>query len=195
MKNTKKTILIIFLSFSALIISAQKNTTNHAGLYKTEKDYKENKLTYEFDCSSNSDFIQASSLFKFSKVLIKVDNKRYLLLKKDFFGYKNCNNQDYRFFNDKLYHILDTAGFYLYSHLESLPQDRKNNMVEKYYFSHNGSDAITALSIPLLIDSFSTNIKFHYALEHFIGKDKRLSEYDGYAKSYRIKYLYKESLK
>jgi hypothetical protein len=68
-------------------------------------------------------------------------------------------------------------------------------MTPRYFFSKKGDDNILLLTVKNLIEAFPEDIKFHYALESYIHNESSLIDYDSYSKSYKLKYLFRESLK
>ncbi|MEP6597457.1 MAG: hypothetical protein ABJA71_16000 [Ginsengibacter sp.] len=70
------------------------------------------------NCNSKQDYIETDPIIKASKVAARINGKKYLFSKKDFFGYMDCDNKNYRFYKDQSYEIIDTAGFLSYAHPE-----------------------------------------------------------------------------
>jgi hypothetical protein len=195
MKKIKNTTLVILLTAYCVFGYSQNNTK--IGLYKNENDFAMHKLTYELDCSSKQNLIKTNDFFESPKVVVKANDKKYIVLKKDFYGYHDCTGKDFRFYNNKLYEILDTASFYLYRHTALEPGNGGKGYatVTKYYFSKKGNSTMQLLSVNNLMNAFPQNVKFHYALETYVHNDNGLMDYDSYSKCYKLKYLFTESLK
>ena len=89
------------------------------------------------------------------------------------------------------YHVLDSAGFYLYS-LRKLVQGEKIARVETvYYFSVDDRSPVKELTLANLAAAFPGNACFQYHLEALFHSDKGLIAYDPYLKMYKIKWLYR----
>ena len=192
--------IFLVLSFALYVNSAFSQSTSAAsvGLYKNEDDFSRHKLTYSFNCGSTQDAIKTNNFFESQKLIVKTNDKKIVLLKKDFFGYHACNGKDYRFYKSQMLEIADTTAFYLYQHTALEPGNGGKGYatVTKYYFSKTGTSEVQSLTVANLEEAFSSNAKFRYALENYYARnDKGLMDYDPYGKMYKIKYLFAESLK
>jgi hypothetical protein len=166
----KSALTLLFAAYFASAFS-QNASTDKIGLYKSEDDFILHKLTYGLDYRSIS--------------------------KPDFFGYHDPKGMDYRFYKNQLFEIVDTAAFTIYRRtaLEPGTGGKGFATVTKYYFSRRGSELVQPLTVKNLEDAFPENTRFHYALESYARNDSGLIGYDPYLKSYKLKYLYAESLK
>jgi hypothetical protein len=110
---------------------------------------------------------------------------------------QNGVKDSYRFFHNSYYKIIDTAGFYLYYRYIQFEQNRGKGLVKKdeYYFSKDGSSDIKPLTIENLKRAYPENHRFHYDIDAHFRSDRELMAYDSYTQSYKLKYLYMQSLK
>jgi len=194
MKMTQKNLGLLLLGMvCAITVSAQ--TSNLAGIYKTANDYVNHKLSYSYECGSKAGSIKVNDFFSSPTVVVKADGKKYSLLKSEIFGYQDCNNKNYRFYNGKVYEILDTLGFYIYTTLVSEQTQKASFPVKKYFFSAKASTAPQALSLQQLEDVFAANTKFRYSVAAQFTSNNKLLECDSFLHCYKLKYLFVESLK
>jgi len=193
--NFIKAIFIIAVIFIGPKLFAQSNTGNITGIYVNEDDYINHKLSYTCACSATQDFIKLNDFLPSSQINIKQRDKKFTLLKKNVFGYQACNNKNFRFYNNKMYEIIDTAGFYLYSSLEADNSRKAAFAVKKYFFSKHASSPIQLLDHQNLEQTFVSNARFRYAVSAYLATDKNLAEYDSYSGTFKIKYLFLQSLK
>jgi hypothetical protein len=102
-----------------------------------------------------------------------------------------------RVFGKNAYQILDTTDFFIYYRYEQVERIKGKALLktDKYYFSKEGSSDIMLLTIENLKKAYPDNLAFHYALDAHFRNDEELIAYDNYSKTYKIKYLYKRSLK
>src|ERR1019366_2485150 len=116
MKTSIKLMVMVFAIaiFNTKSIS-QTNLDGHSGLFMTVNDFTAKKLSYEIDCSKETHKIKVDKLFGQSKLDITHDGKKYSYEKKDVFGFRDCNNTDFRFFNNSEYQILDGEFYFLYN--------------------------------------------------------------------------------
>src|SRR5580700_608411 len=125
--NLSMIMLIITIGFSQ-----QSNAQNQSsGLYLTLNDYQNHKLSYTGSPISIHEFLGG-------RYVTVISNGQKLQLEKSkIFGYHDNANNDYRFFNNKAYQIVDTPEFCIYSNEKLVPQASgkgpKPTMV--YYFS------------------------------------------------------------
>jgi hypothetical protein len=102
---------------------------------------------------------------------------------------------NYRIVGKEKYQVVDSSGFFIYS-IKKLVQGEKIARPETvYYFSTNSQGPLRELTRANLEDAFASNAKFRYELERTFRSDRQLLEYDRYLKTYKIKYLYSQSLR
>jgi hypothetical protein len=196
MKTLAKLLAMVF----AIIISntqsfGQVNLTNHSGLYMTTNDFVSKKLSYEIDCSKETHKIKADQLFGQSKLDIIHDGKKYSYQKKDVFGFRDCNNKDFRFFNNQEFEILDGNYFYLYSFYTLKSNGKTMVKIPADFISKTAGSKIIPLTLENLKNFYPDNHKFHDMLDVAFKSDAELSLYDTYHKTYKIKHLFEQSLK
>jgi hypothetical protein len=197
MKQLRKTAITILLAVGIICAFAQGLSSGRSGLYKNEDDFILHKLTYSLDCNSAQRSINTHSFLESPRITVTIEDKKYVVLKKDFFGYRDCKGRDFRFYQSRMFEILDTAGFYLYRHtaLEPGAGGKGYTTVTRYYFSKKGDETIHGLTVKELEDAYPENARFRYALEGYAQQNKGLLDYDSYAKVYKLKYLFNQSLK
>jgi hypothetical protein len=167
------------------------------GLYKNESDFNLHKLTYAADCGSKRNLIRANNFFEPSKLSIIVNDKKMVVSKKYFFGYHDCTGKDYRFCQNKVFEIMDTASFCIYSNTSLEPNSGGKGYSTKtnYYFSKHANDNLQLLTVKNLRKAYPENSKFCFALESFNQRERELADYDPYLKTYKVKYLFEKSRK
>jgi hypothetical protein len=114
------------------------------GIYKTQADFVQHHLTFEAPSSSRKVSIRAHEFLGGSDVTVVAGGQKYYFLKVELFGYRD-GNKDYRFFNNIAYEIIDTAGFYIYTHT-GFEKGKNAIPVTKYYFSKTGMDSLHELT-------------------------------------------------
>jgi hypothetical protein len=183
MKNSIKALITILISSYSLGIMAQQNTN---GVYLTEKDYKSHKLSYVL---GSHDKIQLNEFLNGKHINLTYQGKNIELAKTDIFGYRQ-HNQDFRYFQNEAYSIVDTAGFMLYSREKLSQQVKGYKPAIHYFYSINTAQPVLELTLDNLNDSFPDQAGFRYSLQNYFGKDDDLMAYDKAAHQYKIKYLY-----
>lgn len=186
-------IILTIAIFNTKSIS-QNTLDGHSGLYKTLNEFTAKKLSFEIDCKNETHKIKVDKLFGQSKVDIIHDGKKYSYEKKDVYGFRDCNNTDFRFFNNNEYQILDGEFFYLYSYHVYVSNGK--TMVQKpaFFISKEAGSVILPLTLENLKNFFPGNHKFHDMLDVAFKAENDLSAFDAYHKMYKIKHLYKQSL-
>jgi hypothetical protein len=188
MKTIKLMIAIfIMASFSQKTIAGTQTT----GLYLTSDDFINHKLSFETD-GSNGSKIKLNGFFESGNVVVTSNGKEQVFSKNAIFGYRS-NGQDYRFFNNTAYKILDTKDFYIYSSLQLIQQGKGPKPVEAYYYSSTAKSAIEPLSIKNLQNTYAENPKFKYMVEAEFSSDNALVQYDAAIKEYKVKYIFDQS--
>jgi hypothetical protein len=176
---------------------AQTGSGKSSGLYLTSRDFEERKLSYPIDCNNKNDKIRLNDFFGSSSGFVLSNGEKHKFDKKNVYGYHTCDNKNFRFFGNSAYQILDTAGFYIYYQYKSVEQTKGKGLIKAdiYFFSKKGDDEITVLNSENLKKAFPENHRLHYAIDANFKSDKDLAAYDSFQKTYKIKYLYDESVK
>jgi hypothetical protein len=185
MKTSIKVLLAITFVMSAMGLKAQTANTKK-GIYLNEQDYKNHKLSYILN---SHDKLQLNEFLNGKNVCLVHQGNKVKLAKNDIFGY-HLQGQDFRFYHNGSYRIIDTAGFLLYGHLKLVQQGKGPKPVEEFYFSANTSQPILDLTIPNLSNSFPRQVGFRYSLQGNFSVDADLMSYDKISNLYKIKYLY-----
>ncbi len=177
--------------------SLSTNTAGPGGLYSTYADFKSGRLTYPLDCSSNKDKLKLNELFGSSRGYALVNGEKHYFSKNHVYGYRDCKNRTYRFYNNSIYEVVDTAGFFIYYTFktEHGPGGKGTIKNDVYFFSATGDDALQSLTVDNLKKAFPEKHRFHYDLDAVCRTDKDLTEYDSSLKTYRVKYLFSQSSK
>ena len=186
MKNSIKSLIAIAtISLSSLHLHAQ-TSNGSTGIYLTEQDYKSNKLTYVL---SPADKIQLNEFLDGKNVSLVYQGKKLTLAKSEIFGYR-MHNQDFRFFHNEAYNIVDTAGFTLYKKDKLTQQGKGYLPVETYFYSVNLKQPVQKLTIENLWNSFPSQTGFRYSIQNNFKQDADLIAYDKLSNQYKLKYLY-----
>ena len=193
-KHMLQMMLIAVLAFgSADQLKAQAQAK---GLYLTYSDYLFHKLSYVEDPSnSNGNKIALHEFFGSDKVTVTGDGKKLSFDKNQIFGYHDADGNDYRFHDSKAYQIIDTNGFFIYSH-DSLVQGGKGpKPTPGYYFSKKSNSSLLPLTFQNVVSAFPENPKLRYMAEVASLYYVKANAYDSNLNEYKIKELYTQSLK
>ena len=185
----------LLVSVLLTIVFAQGATAKNQkmGLYLTVEDYINHKLSYATDGSSDTK-IRLNSMFESGKVVVMHGGKKEAFSKSAIFGFRD-NDQDYRFFNNSAFKIVDTGGFFIYCASKLVQQGKSPKPTASYYFSASPKNEIKPLTIDNLQYVFSKDIKFLYAVEGFFKSDSELTAYDANLKEYKLKYLFAQTVR
>jgi hypothetical protein len=185
-------IIAIILTFGFIQNSnAQKQST---GLYLTYTDFLQHKLSYGNMQGSTNKLIIHEFLGE-SYVTVITNGKKQKISKSGLFGYRDANNNDYRFYDSRAYQIIDTAGFYMYSFDKLVQQGKGPKPTRIYFFSKRSDSEILPLNSDNIAQAFPANQKFKFMVEVESKSAIKLDEYDNSLAEYKIKELYTESLK
>jgi hypothetical protein len=183
--SIKMFITVAAISLYGMNLKAQ-NTITEKGIYLNEQDFKNNKLSYVL---TNTDKLQLNEFLNGKNVSLTYQGKKIKLAKSDIFGYR-LNGENFRFYHNEAYKIIDTAGFLLYSHPKLTQQGKGYKPVDEFFYSVNTAQPVLALTIHSLWDSFPENTAFRYSLQSNFSTDGDLMTYDRAANKYKVKYLY-----
>jgi hypothetical protein len=193
MKYSFKMICAVVLTISALAGNAQSKSDDGAGLYQHYDDYTKNSMSSFAPCDSKQSKIKLNDFFASTYVSVIHDGKKTRFQKDKLYGYHDCGGDDYRFYGNAIYKIIDTTDFYLYSRLEYPNKKGYPQAITNYYFSTTGSSNIAPLTTSNLEAAFPSQHEFRYLLEQQFRSDAQLASYDKYSKKYKVKYLFENA--
>jgi hypothetical protein len=130
-----------------------------------------------------------------SPLVIKIGSRVIKLNKDSIFGYRNNKGICFRFFNNRIYKVLDPKGkLLLYSTTSIIGEPRNIHRVTNYFFSENSSSPIYPLSKLDLKRVLPNDVSFQMLLDVYFPGDKDLLAYDGSNNLYLLNRVYKLSL-
>src|SRR5882724_2364424 len=102
----KSSVIIFLVVFSFCKLFAQQP---NFGIYNSWPDYNAGKLSLTCNCNSSSDKIKLHHFFCKNYIDVLMDGKSYRFGKDSIFGYRDCGQNDYRFYYecDKEYKIVE----------------------------------------------------------------------------------------
>jgi len=193
MNKFKLTMIIIIIAFG--FIKNSSASPKSSGLYLTFNDFVNHKLSYVSDPSgTQNNKIIYHEFLGGGKVTVVNNGKKLVLSKDQVFGYSN-GNQDYRFYGNKAYRIVDTNGFYLYSADKLVQQTKGMKPVKTFYFSTKADNELLTLTQENINKAFAANHKFRYLVQAQFRSDEDLDQYDGAVNEYKIKEIFTDSSK
>src|SRR5476651_269177 len=111
----KKIYFTLLLSIWKISFS-QTATSTLSGVYMNWQDYKNDKLSYILNCDSSSGKIKLNHFLSKSYIDVIQGEKKTRLCKDSIFGYRDCKQNDYRFFknNDEEFLIKENKTMVIY---------------------------------------------------------------------------------
>ncbi len=164
---------------------------NQSGIYATPSDFMSNKLTYETDCKATgtNTRLHLHDFFWNNKTIgigIDSNGKKVTLKKNGVYGYKNCNNESFRFYNNSEYQIIDNGGVFTYKQQVLVQKGKAYVKEPNYYFSTSATSAILPLTFTNLVEAYQANPKFIELLEARFGSNN--------INASKLNELYKEAM-
>ena len=179
MKRTIKFIIYTSLMLISIhTINAQ--STSSIGIYGSAKDFESGKYKQQINCNSGNKIL-VDKLLNSNSITIKENGKKTTLLKSSVYGYHTCNNENYRFYKNDSYKIIDTGHIFIYSeyHYEN-PVKGKGGMikVEKIHFSVTSGSDIFSFTKENILKSFPESNKLRMWLLNSSSKVEDLLQKD-----------------
>lgn len=179
---------MIFLCGAVMNVKAQ------SGIYMTADDFEKGHLAYR-EQPQMRHAIRTDIPLNNSIVKVVNGNESVKLIKVDIFGYRNRRNEDFRFYDDIKYRILDASHIYLYSREVNVVRGKAKSRVTKYYFSRNGEAPVMELTMNNVKRAFPENRQFHDLIDLQFRSDSELLKYDAFHKEYKLQRLLEISSK
>lgn len=189
MKTKLKIIIAILLLFSLSTLAKSQN-----GIYMSLSDYEQNRLSYESTCTREK-YIHIHDFFwSMPSITVRSADKKYKIKKNAIYGYRDCDNDVYRFYNNTEYRIAESGYIFIYMKEENIAQTKGYKVVNTYYFSATAGDEIHLLTLENLKKVFRDNTKFIELLRQCVC-DGSVCSYDKVHKTFSINYLYSKTIK
>ncbi len=191
----KKKFSLLLCCFA--IATVEINAKSLSGIYMNTSDYKNNKLAYQSTCNSekHNHSIYVNNLFwDMPKIIVHNEGKKYYLLKDSIFGYKDCDNNVFRFYKNQEYKIVETSNMYIYTRDVNTTHGKGFKIVTQYYFSKNADSEILPLVLENLKDVYKNNIAFIDLLD-MVFTNPTINIYDNTHNTFKINYLYSKTIK
>lgn len=162
------------------------------GVYLNGSDFAKGKIA--FSCDQKKCKIKLREFPYRTKAKIHYGDSSFTLKKDSIFGYKDKSGSCFRFFNKRIYSILNQGeSILLYSLTRSNGTPKDPQTFTTYYFSKNSESEIKALSLKNITDSFIEDKAFTYLLEIYFRTDNDLIEFDPIHKKYKLNRLFEIS--
>jgi hypothetical protein len=187
MKKFSSILLAIFVGGFSAAMAQSANIPD--GVYIKSTDLMNHEVSYSLNPDKKTDKIVLNDFLSGSQIRVTSNGQKKDFNKNELFGYR-YHQQDYRFYNNTAYKIVDTTGFYLYSHEQLVPHGKGYTTTNVFYFSMSPNGAMLMLTLNNLDKAYSQNDKFRYALESEFHNDNELTAYDNYIRMYKIKHIF-----
>lgn len=164
----------------------------NSGVYLNGADFRNGKLTYEIDCSTEKHKIKLNEFLDKPFITVVHSGQSYKLIKDEIFGYKDCNDNVYKFVNNSHYLVLNPKEeILIYKH--EVPASKNQKAVTHYYFSATAEVEAKELTLSNLKNAYPENHKFHDLLDAEFKSGDLLAAYDLFHKTYKINRLFANS--
>ena len=172
-----------------LIVSSISYAKSQGGIYMSLADYEHNKLSYEASNSKSCKIHLHDFFWNMSTVTVTENGKKYTLKKDALYGYKDCKNEVYRFYDNMEYRIAEAGHIYIYVQKESTAQNKNNEVINKYYFSTKPDGEILPLTISNLKKAYKDNDSFCDLIDKFFSENN-VCAYDEVHSTFKVNYIF-----
>lgn len=186
--NMKLFLLFTFGTINFFSVYAQQDSS---GVYFTASDFKNRHLVYAINCKTQKHKIKLKSFFSKPYIVVVHNDSSYTLQKSEVYGYKDCDENVYRFVDQKVYEILNPfEPIVIYRYFVYM----LHNPVNEYFFSNGDTGIVEELTKANLRRAFPDNHKFHELLDLSFKDELSLSSYDKRKKVYKLMAVYAKSM-
>ena len=189
MKTFSSFTLAVGLFLSSGAARAQMAPPKTSGVYLTADDYKNARLSFEGDCGSKAHKLELHDVLHKSYIHVTHETEKRRFAKRDLFGFRACDGQDYRFASNLEHRILEARELYIYTREVYVSHGRGRHTVRGYFFSAGAEGPVLALTLENLKKAFPNNQRFRDALDAAFTAKQKLSEYDESQKMFKVNQL------
>jgi hypothetical protein len=172
-------------------MSLNTHAKSQSGIYLSPSDFKNNKLTYEDNCTDRTHIHIHDFFWSMPAISVTHDGKKYTYKKSEVYGYRDCKNEVYRFYNSTEYRIVEAGEIFVYVLEKNIAQSKGFIVVNEYYFSTAADNEVLPLTLSNLKSSYMNNDKFLRQLATMNADD--VQEYDQAHSTFKINYLYSKT--
>jgi hypothetical protein len=195
-KSIIGTIILIVFCGTCFCQSINDSLLNKSGIYLTIEDFLSRKLSHEIDCTKEKEKIRMHDWFSKPYLDFIYDGEKHTYKKGDVFGIRDCDNETYRFYDNKEYRIVEIASICIYVREHDITEGRAAGIEAFYFFffSTKPGGKIYDLTISNIKMILPDNQKLNDELETECSRYKECSDedivtYDNLHKMYKINYL------
>ena len=186
----KKIQLILFVLLTASIAGTAKY---RGGVYMTSTDFINNDLAFESDCKNGTKIKMHDFFYSRPTVTLIHDGEKRTYKKSELYGFRNCNNETYRFYRNDAYQIAEAGNVFIYTQERNIAQTKGFKVVKAYYFSTTANGDIMPLTLSNLRRGYAGNDKFQDLLDQYMSGDN-VADYDMLHKSFKINILFAKAV-
>ena len=176
------------LAIAGLLQTAANAQDNASGIYLSQSDFENNKLTYASNATTETIKIHFNEFFEKPFITVKHNGQSEQIFKDDIFAYKNKSNI-VRTWSFTSYNFVEKGSIWIYYKDLNLSQGKERKRERKYFYSTSGNGEIILLTIDNLKKSFPDKHLFHDFLDVQFSRDSELSMYDSFEKKFKINHL------
>ena len=191
--------IVVGLTFNTNAQENRNSLKNQSGVYKSFSDFQAKKLDLAVDVTKTKHKIKVHDFFNKTEIDVIHNDTKYTFKKKDIYGIRDMKGNDYRFYNDLEYQIVQVDTIYIYTKSKDINssngKSRQTKRVTEFFFSKTGESDIVSLTAENLKKAFPDNHKMHDALDMMFKNNNDLAEYDKFHKSYKVIRFLKENVK
>lgn len=189
MKNKLKIILTVMVA-----LSLSSYAKSQSGIYMSLSDYKNNKLSCESACENGTKIRVHDFFGAMPKIKVINDGKKYTYKKNEVYGYRDCKNEVFRFYNNTEYRIEEAGPIFIYVQERNIAQSKGYKVVNAYFFSTGADGDILPLTRSNLKNAYKSNEHFCDLVDQYFGVDE-LNTYDSQHKTFKVNYVYSKTIK
>ncbi len=182
--------IVVSLSFTTNAQDNRNSLKNQSGVYKSFSDFQAMKLDLSVDVTKEKHKIRVHDFINKSEIDVIHNDKKYTFNKKDIYGIRDVKGDDYRFFNDLEYQIVQVDTIYIYTKSKDINssngKNRQTKHVTEYFFSKTGDSEIYALTAENIKNAFPDDHKMHDGLDMMFKSETDLTQYDQFHKTFKI---------
>lgn len=182
---------ILFFAIGSLNANGQKERVR--GIYETSDDFKKERLSFDNACRIKTIKIRLNDFFIGSYITIKQVCCSSRLQKKSIFGYRNCQDQIFRF-NGKQELLLLNPGdkVLIYKRIGGMQSSGSRINVTNYYFSVGVEGLLQKLTIRNIKTAFADNKYFQQLVDENFKYNTDLARFDDWHNMYQLSWIIKK---
>jgi len=179
---------MLFAAIVLLVSATGFAQDRDKGIYLTEKDFEQSKLSYSGSEGIGRFRIKFNEFFRKPYITVSGNGEKKYIFKDEIFAYRN-KKEVVRVWEEEPYVFVEKGPIWIYYRDFNFTKGKGYNSERRYFYSVSGTAGIYPLSLNNLKNSFPPGHLYHEILQSNFKHDIELALYHFAGGKFNVNYL------